>query len=128
VKLTTHLQLVPRSRKRGSILPPPIRFHGVMLNYLNTGINLPLILFSHLILGFPNGLFSLVIRLKFCMHFFSSLLCRATYRGICPTIIYIYICVCVCVCVCKLYFATELNSSNYLSKQNCQIIKKLVSL
>jgi hypothetical protein len=35
VKLTTHLQLVPRSRKRGSIhlyIQPPIRLHGVLFN------------------------------------------------------------------------------------------------
>jgi hypothetical protein len=32
VKLTNHLQLVPRSRKYGSIHPPPIRLHGVVLN------------------------------------------------------------------------------------------------
>jgi hypothetical protein len=37
VKLTTHLQLVPRSRKCGYIHPPPIRLHGVVLNYLSTG-------------------------------------------------------------------------------------------
>jgi hypothetical protein len=40
-KFTTYLQLVPRSRKRGSILPLPIRHHGVMLNYLSTGTTLP---------------------------------------------------------------------------------------
>jgi hypothetical protein len=32
VKLTTHLQLVPRSRKRGSLHPLPIHLHGVVLN------------------------------------------------------------------------------------------------
>jgi hypothetical protein len=32
VKLTTNLQLVPRSRKRGAIHPLPIRLHGVVLN------------------------------------------------------------------------------------------------
>jgi hypothetical protein len=32
VKLTTHLQLLPRSRKRWSIHPLPIRLHGVVLN------------------------------------------------------------------------------------------------
>jgi len=32
VKLTTHLQLVPRSRMYGAILStPPIRLHGVVL-------------------------------------------------------------------------------------------------
>jgi hypothetical protein len=34
--LTTHLQLVPRSRKRGSI-----HLHGVVFNYLSTGTTLP---------------------------------------------------------------------------------------
>jgi hypothetical protein len=33
VKLTTHFQLVPRSRKCGSVHPLPIRLHGVVLNY-----------------------------------------------------------------------------------------------
>jgi hypothetical protein len=32
VKLTAHLQLVPRSSKCGSIYPLPIRLHGVVLN------------------------------------------------------------------------------------------------
>jgi hypothetical protein len=32
VKLTTHLQLVLRSRKCGSIHPHPIHLHGVVLN------------------------------------------------------------------------------------------------
>jgi hypothetical protein len=32
VKLTTHLQLMPRSRKCGSIHPPPIRLQGAVLN------------------------------------------------------------------------------------------------
>jgi hypothetical protein len=32
VKLTTHLQLVSRSRKYGSIHPLPTRLHGVVLN------------------------------------------------------------------------------------------------
>jgi hypothetical protein len=32
LKLTTHLQLVPRSRKCGSIHPLPIHLHGVMFN------------------------------------------------------------------------------------------------
>jgi hypothetical protein len=31
VKLTTHLQIVPRSRKRGSIHPPPKGLYGVAL-------------------------------------------------------------------------------------------------
>jgi hypothetical protein len=42
VKLTTHLQLVPRSRKCGSIHPLPIRLHGVVLNWLSTGTTSPL--------------------------------------------------------------------------------------
>jgi hypothetical protein len=37
VKLTTHLQPVPGSRKRGSILHSPIRLHGVVLDYLSSG-------------------------------------------------------------------------------------------
>jgi hypothetical protein len=41
VKLNTHLQLVPRSRKCGSIHPLPIRLHGVVLNYLSIGTTLP---------------------------------------------------------------------------------------
>jgi hypothetical protein len=41
VKLTTHLQLVPRSRKCGSTCPLPIRVHGVVVNYLSTGTTLP---------------------------------------------------------------------------------------
>jgi hypothetical protein len=40
VKLTTHPQLVPRSIKCGSTHPPPIRLHGVVLNYLSTGTTL----------------------------------------------------------------------------------------
>jgi hypothetical protein len=28
----THHHLMPRSRKRGSIHPPPIRLHGIVLN------------------------------------------------------------------------------------------------
>jgi hypothetical protein len=36
VKLTTHFQLVPRSRKRGSIYTLSIRLHGVVLNQLIT--------------------------------------------------------------------------------------------
>jgi hypothetical protein len=32
VKLTTHLQLVPSSRKLGSVHPLPHMFHGVVLN------------------------------------------------------------------------------------------------
>jgi hypothetical protein len=43
VKMTTHLQLVPRSRKRGSIHPFRQRLHGVVLNCLNTGTTLPFI-------------------------------------------------------------------------------------
>jgi hypothetical protein len=37
VKLTTHFQLVPRSRKCGSIHPLPIRPHGTVLNSLCSG-------------------------------------------------------------------------------------------
>jgi hypothetical protein len=42
VKLTTHLQLVSKSRKCGSIHPLSIRLHGVVLNYLSTGTTLPI--------------------------------------------------------------------------------------
>jgi hypothetical protein len=41
VNLTTHLQLVPWSRKFGSIHPLPIRLYGVVLNELSTGTTLP---------------------------------------------------------------------------------------
>jgi hypothetical protein len=41
MKLTTHLQLVPRSRKYGSIHPLPLRLHGVVFNYLSKGTTLP---------------------------------------------------------------------------------------
>jgi hypothetical protein len=46
VKLTVHLQLVPRSRKCGSIHPLPIRLHGVVLSYLSTGTTLPFFTFT----------------------------------------------------------------------------------
>jgi hypothetical protein len=35
-ELSTHLQLVSRSRKCGSIHPLPTRLHGAVLNYLST--------------------------------------------------------------------------------------------
>jgi hypothetical protein len=41
VNLTTHLQLVPRSRKYLSIHHSPILLHGVVLNNLSTGTILP---------------------------------------------------------------------------------------
>jgi hypothetical protein len=41
-KLTTHLQLVLRSRNCGSVHPLPIRLHGVVLDQLSTGTTLPL--------------------------------------------------------------------------------------
>jgi hypothetical protein len=41
VKLTSHLQRVPRSRKCGSIHPLPHTPHGIMLNLLSTGRTLP---------------------------------------------------------------------------------------
>jgi hypothetical protein len=47
VKLTSHLQLVPKSRKRGSIHPLPIRLHDVVLIWLSTGTTLPFF-FLHL--------------------------------------------------------------------------------
>jgi hypothetical protein len=34
VKLSTHLQLVPRSRMVELYLHSPIRFHGIVLNYI----------------------------------------------------------------------------------------------
>jgi hypothetical protein len=42
VKVTNHLQIVSRSRKRRSVNPLPIRLHGVVLNYFSTRTNLPL--------------------------------------------------------------------------------------
>jgi hypothetical protein len=41
--VTTHLQLVPRSRKYESIRPLPTRLHDVVLNYLSTGTTLLLL-------------------------------------------------------------------------------------
>jgi hypothetical protein len=42
VKLTTHFQLVPRSRYCGYIyIHSPIRLQGIVLNYLSTGTTLP---------------------------------------------------------------------------------------
>jgi hypothetical protein len=43
VKLTTHLKLVPESRKVHLLvyIHSPIRFHGVVLNYLSIGKTLP---------------------------------------------------------------------------------------
>jgi hypothetical protein len=40
VKLTTHLYLVPRSRKLKLYFHSPICLHGIVLNYLSTGITL----------------------------------------------------------------------------------------
>jgi hypothetical protein len=42
VKLTTYFQPVPRSRIHGSIYPPPIHLHDIVLNYLITAATLPL--------------------------------------------------------------------------------------
>jgi hypothetical protein len=42
VKLTTHLQPVPRSRNHGTVHPFPIHLHGVLLNGLSKGTSLPL--------------------------------------------------------------------------------------
>jgi hypothetical protein len=42
VKLTTHLQLVPRSRKVDLYIHSPLRLHGVVLKLLSTGTSLPL--------------------------------------------------------------------------------------
>jgi hypothetical protein len=41
VKLTTHLHLVSWSRMMELYLHSPIRFHGIVLNSLSTGITLP---------------------------------------------------------------------------------------
>jgi hypothetical protein len=41
-KLTSHLDLVPRSKKRGSIDPLPIHLHVVVLYQLSTKKTLPL--------------------------------------------------------------------------------------
>jgi hypothetical protein len=57
VKLTTHLQLVPRSRKYGSIHPLPICFHGVVLNYLSTGTTLTFTLRSQSKIVLLSGLY-----------------------------------------------------------------------
>jgi hypothetical protein len=40
VKLTTHLQLVPRQENMNLSIHSSIHLHGVVLNYLNTRINL----------------------------------------------------------------------------------------
>jgi hypothetical protein len=45
--LATHLQIVPRPRKYGSIHPLLICFHGVVFNYLSTGATLPLPYVKH---------------------------------------------------------------------------------
>jgi hypothetical protein len=42
VKLSTYLQLMPRSKKRGSRHPLHISLHGIVLNYLSTGTTLSL--------------------------------------------------------------------------------------
>jgi hypothetical protein len=54
VKLTTHFQLVPRSRKYGSIHPLPIRIHGVVLNSLSTGTTFPFYLYVYYSLAASN--------------------------------------------------------------------------
>jgi hypothetical protein len=57
LKLTIYLQLMPRSRKRGSIHPLPVHLHGVVPNNLSTGTNLPFL---------PLNYFTLKLkRLKF---------------------------------------------------------------
>jgi hypothetical protein len=62
VKLTTHLQLEPRSRKRESILPLP---HGIVLNWLSTGTSLP---FSYQDI---RNMVLLVLE-KTCLYFVST--------------------------------------------------------
>jgi hypothetical protein len=46
--MTTHLKLVPRSRKRGSIHPLTKRLPGVVLDWLGTGTTLPFLSVSGL--------------------------------------------------------------------------------
>jgi hypothetical protein len=41
VKLTTHIQVVQRPRKRGRIYPLFHKLHDVVLNLLSTGTTLP---------------------------------------------------------------------------------------
>jgi hypothetical protein len=55
VKLTTHRQVVPRSIKRGSIHPLPIRLDGVGLNLLSTGTTLSSYLGEEERMGKPEG-------------------------------------------------------------------------
>jgi hypothetical protein len=52
VKLTTHLHLLPRSRIMKLYLHAPILFHGIVLNHLNTGINLLLYIEREILLPF----------------------------------------------------------------------------
>jgi hypothetical protein len=42
MKLTNHLQIVPRSRKRRLYIHSPIRLHGVVLNELSKETSLPI--------------------------------------------------------------------------------------
>jgi hypothetical protein len=49
MKLTTHLQLVPRSRKCNLYIHSIIRLHGVVLNSLSTGKTLP---FTYVVINF----------------------------------------------------------------------------
>jgi hypothetical protein len=48
MKLTTHLQLVLRSRKCGSIHPLPMCLHGIVLSYLGSGTTSP---FFHMLMS-----------------------------------------------------------------------------
>jgi hypothetical protein len=62
VKLTSHLQVVPRTRKRGLVHPFPIHFHGVVLNLLSidtASIFLSLLLLKKIV-GLERGPLSLV--------------------------------------------------------------------
>jgi hypothetical protein len=72
VKVTTHLQLVPRSRKCGSIHPSPIRFDGVVLSYLSTGTTLPYLTFPKRGMGGGGGARARVcacVRACICLSF-----------------------------------------------------------
>jgi hypothetical protein len=86
MKLTTHLQLVPRWRKHGSIHPPPspIRLHGAVLNLLSTGTTLPLtcIFFLSLLGVEPPWISYRNVHLKHPVRLDATHSCIAICRGI----------------------------------------------
>jgi hypothetical protein len=47
MKLTTHLQLVLRSRNVDLYIHSPVRLHVVLLNYLSTGTTLPFLIIEN---------------------------------------------------------------------------------